>query len=92
MNHELSRYRLPRKPRGTEFHFICNPDILLVTHSLLGARWRSWLRHCATSREVAGSIGIFTRIIIPAVESTHPLTDMRTKVTFWRVKAADAYG
>jgi len=22
----------------------------------LGTRWRSWLRHCATSRKVAGSI------------------------------------
>ena len=26
------------------------------TISLVGTRWRSWLRHCATSRKVAGSI------------------------------------
>jgi hypothetical protein len=33
-------------------------------------RWRSWLRHCATSRKVAGSIphriaGIFSDVILP---------------------------
>ena len=30
----------------------------VVTHSKQGARcwWRRWLRHCATSRKVAGSI------------------------------------
>ena len=28
---------------------------LLVLHCW-GTRWRSWLRHCATSRKVAGSI------------------------------------
>jgi hypothetical protein len=27
-----------------------------VFEFLGGTRWRSWLRHCATSREVAGSI------------------------------------
>jgi len=38
----------------------------------MGTRWRSWLRHCATSRKVAGSIpdgviGIFIiDIILPA--------------------------
>ena len=30
-----------------------------------GTRWRSWLRHCATSRKVAGSI-TDTDIILPA--------------------------
>ena len=29
-------------------------------------RWRSWLRHCATSRKVAGVIGIFIGITLPA--------------------------
>ena len=37
-----------------------------------GRQWRIWLRHCATSRKVAGSIpngvtGIFIDIILPAV-------------------------
>jgi hypothetical protein len=26
------------------------------TVTMWGTRWRSWLRHCATSRKVAGSI------------------------------------
>ena len=26
------------------------------TEPVRGAQWHSWLRHCATSREVAGSI------------------------------------
>jgi hypothetical protein len=28
-------------------------------HEYRGARWRNWLRHYATSRKVAGSIGIY---------------------------------
>jgi hypothetical protein len=41
------------------------------THFCCGTRWRSWLRHCATSRQVAGSIpdgvwGFFIDIILPA--------------------------
>jgi hypothetical protein len=37
---------------------------------LKGSRWRSWLRHCATSRNVAGSIpegviGIFPVALWP---------------------------
>jgi hypothetical protein len=55
-------------------------------------RWRSWLRHCATSRKIAGSIadgvtGIFHwhnpsgRTMAPG--STQPLTEMSTKNTSW---------
>jgi hypothetical protein len=59
-------------------------------------RWRSWLRHCATSRKVAGSIpdgviGIF-RLHNPsgrimALGSTQPLTEMSTRNISWGVKA-----
>ena len=53
-----------------------------------GTRWRSWLRHCATSRKVAGSIpdgvvGFFHwhnpsgRTM--ALGSTQPLTEMSTR-------------
>jgi hypothetical protein len=28
----------------------------LAIQSIRGLRWRSWLRHCATNRNVAGSI------------------------------------
>jgi hypothetical protein len=52
-----------------------------------GTRWRSWLRHCVTSRKVAGSIsdviiGIFYcfnpsgRTVV--LGSTQPLTEMST--------------
>jgi hypothetical protein len=58
-----------------------------------------WLRHCATSRMVAGSIpdgaiGIFhwhkpsSRTM--ALESTQPITEMSTRNISWRVKAAGA--
>ena len=64
-----------------------------------GTRWRSWLRHCATSRKVAGSIpdgviGIFQlhnhsgRTM--ALGSTQPLTEMSTRKISWGVKAAGA--
>jgi len=36
---------------STHSHFIC-----FRTLRMIGTRWRSWLRHCATSRNVAGSI------------------------------------
>ena len=61
---------------------------------VLGTRWRSWLRHCATSRKVAGSIlddiiGILHlhnpsgRTV--AVGSTQPLTEMSTRNISWCV-------
>ena len=63
--------------------------------------WRSWLRHCATSRKVACSIphsviGIFhwhnpsSRTM--ALGSTQPLTEMSTRNTSWGVKAPGAWG
>ena len=63
-------------------------------------RWRSWLRLCATSRKVAGSIpdgviGIFHwqnpsgRKM--ALGSTQFLTEMSTRNISWGVKAAGAW-
>ena len=57
-----------------------------------GARWRSWLRHYATNRQVEGSIpdgviGIFQwhnpsgRTV--ALGSTQPLTEMSTRCISW---------
>jgi hypothetical protein len=68
---------------------------------LRGTRWRSWLRHCATSRKVAGAIpdgviGIFHwhnpsgRTM--ALGLTQPLIEMSTRNILWWVKAADASG
>jgi hypothetical protein len=64
-------------------------------------RWRSWLRHCITSRQVArsipdGVIGIFhwhnPSVRIMALGSLQPLTEMSTSNISWGVKAAGAYG
>jgi len=57
-----------------------------------GTRWRSWLRHCATNRKVAGSIpdgviGIFQLYNLAgrtvALELTQPLTEMTTRNISW---------
>ena len=66
-----------------------------------GTRWRSWLRHCAIRRKVAGLIpDDVIRIFhwhnpsgrIMALGSTQPLTEMSTRNFSWGVKAAGAYG
>jgi hypothetical protein len=70
-------------------YYVTNPVIILHER---GMRWRSWLRHCAPNRKVAGSIpagvtGIFQshnpsdRII--ALESTQPLIEMSTRSIPW---------
>jgi len=41
-------------------------EIVLHPIKMRGARWRSWLRHCATSRKVAGVIEIIHWHILPA--------------------------
>ena len=64
-----------------------------------GTRWRSWLRHCATSRKVAGSIpdgviGIFhwhnPTGHTMTLGSTQLLIEMSTRNISWGVKAAGA--
>ena len=66
-----------------------------------GPRWRSWLRQCATSQKVAGSIhdgvtGIFHwhnpsgRTM--ALGSTQPLTEMSTGNISWGVKSGRCVG
>jgi len=65
-----------------------------VLHHRLGARcwWRSWLRHCATSRKVAGSIpdGVIRIFHLHnssgrtmALGLTQPLTEMSTRNISW---------
>jgi len=65
-----------------------------------GTCWHSWLRHCATSRKVAGLIfdgviGIFywhnTSGRTMALGLTQPLTEMSIRNIPWEVKAAGAY-
>jgi len=57
---------------------------VLVQVYVCATRWFSWLRHCAKSRKVAGSIGI----VLPAAAlgSTQPLTEMSTRNVSWVVK------
>ena len=66
-----------------------------------GTRWRSRLRHCATSRKVAGSISVGVIAIFHwynssgrtmALRLTQPLTEMSTRNISWGIKAAGAYG
>jgi hypothetical protein len=63
-----------------------------------GPRWHSWLRHCTTNRQVAGSIPEGVSGFCPwrnpvgrtvALGSTQPLTE--TNIS-WGVNAAGAYG
>ena len=65
------------------------------------SQWRSWFRHCATSRKVAvsipdGVIGIFhwrnPSGHIMDLGSTQLLTEMSTRNISWVIKAAGAYG
>jgi hypothetical protein len=76
-------------------------DINCLVVILGGTRWRSWSRHYATSRKVAGSIpdgvgGIFhcpnlsSRNV--ALGTSQPLTEMRSRNVSWGVKATGAYG
>ena len=74
---------------------ILSTEIYCCIISKRGPRWRSWLRHCATSQKVAGSIpdgviGIFHRHNpsgrTVALGSTQPLTEMSTGNISWRVK------
>jgi hypothetical protein len=71
------------------FHNLGKFDNLNFSYKdLWGTRWRSWLRRCATSRKVAGSIpdviiGVFNchnpsgRTM--ALGLTQPLTEMSTR-------------
>ena len=59
-----THFSKPYKPRiltnGTTYsHSVLFVLLILYTRIMFvawGTRWRSWLRHCATSRNVAGSI------------------------------------
>ena len=69
-----------------------------MTGGVSGTRWRSWLRHCATSQKVAGSIpdgviGIF-HCLNPscrtmALGMTEPATEMSTRSVAWEVNVAE---
>jgi len=81
----------------TGTHLAWQTQISYYSNMSGGPRWRNWLRHCATSRKVAGSIpdgvtGTFHwhnpsgRTM--ALGSTLPLTEMSNRNISWGVKAA----
>ena len=85
-----------KKPQSPVHHFVKKK---LSNQSTGGTWWRSWLRHCATSRKVAGSIpngvvGIFHRHNpsgrIMVLGLTQSLTEMSTRNISWGVKGAGA--
>ena len=69
MNGVIHSYSVQLVPFLSSLDFVC----FTLKYSVgswrnRDTRWRSWLRHCATSRKVAGSIpnGIIIYIILPA--------------------------
>jgi hypothetical protein len=71
-----------------------------IISPLGGTRWPSWLRYCATSRKVAGSIPVGVDGIFHwhkpsghtmALVLTKPLKEMSTTDISWRVKVAGMY-
>ena len=58
---EAPRFQDNRHMKVVRLSHICTgrlytQELFLVLTSIGGTRWRSWLRHCATSRKVASSI------------------------------------
>jgi hypothetical protein len=77
----------------------CHANKAVIHIQSWGTRWRWWLRHCATSRKVAGSIpdGLIWIFYwhnpsgrTMALGVTQPLTEMSTRNTSWGVKKAGA--
>ena len=75
------------------------PRNLFILSITQGTRWSSFLRHCAQSRRVEGSIHEgFIEIFqlynssgrTTALESNQPLTETSTRTTSWGVKDSGA--
>ena len=56
--------------------------VLFSSPYVQGTRWRSWLRYCATSRKVAGSIH-WNFSFSMALDSSLPLSEMSTWAISW---------
>ena len=84
-------------PHGDSLSYTCLIQLNFPRYE--GTRWRSWLRHCSTSRKVTGSIpdgviGIFhwhnpsSRTV--ALGLTQPVTEISTRNISWGLKALRA--
>ena len=92
----VGRFSLP-----VSFHHYSILIFHASTTDIRGMRWRSWLRHCATSRKVVGSIpenviGIFHSHNPPgrtmALRLTQPVTEMSTRNISWGSKGSRCTG
>jgi hypothetical protein len=66
-------------------------NLISTTVNSWGTRWRSWLRHCATSRKVAGSLpdgvtGIFHCHNPSGLGLTQHLKEMSTRNISWGLR------
>jgi hypothetical protein len=69
----------------------CEQKFTTALIAFWGTRWRSWLRHCATSQKVVGSIpdgviGFIDIILLAALwprGSTQPQIEMSTRNVSW---------
>jgi hypothetical protein len=86
-------------PRTGRLYSSPTPGNIPGTHFCRNTRRCSWLRHCATRREVAGSIPDVVIAVFHwhnpsgramALRSIQPLTEIRTRNFSWGVKAAGA--
>ena len=94
---QLQRYELSTRCRACLVWGCLNTaNFKFVVICWLDSRWLSWLRHCATSRKVAGSIpdDVITIFhwhnpsgLTMALGSTQSLTEMSTRNISWGVKA-----
>jgi hypothetical protein len=84
----INVYCFPNKCTNKQCKFI----LKLLRHVGTRCWWRSWLRHCATNRKVAGwipsgVIGVFHRHNpsgrTMALRLTQPLTEMSTRNISW---------
>jgi len=75
------------------YHYYYYYYFIIIIIIIGGTRWRSWLRHCATSRKVAGSIPNYVTGFFHwhkpsgrtmALGSTQPLTEKSTRNVSWR--------
>jgi hypothetical protein len=88
-------------PYHRQYRIMSQPDEFSLVHTRARRqpRWRSWLRQCATNRQIAGSIpdGVSeffhwhnTSGRTMALGSTQPLTEMSTRNISWGINAAGA--
>ena len=96
LSQSLSRFLLPFAAHAPQTSIYCllplPPVILYAYPTYWGTLWRSWLRHCATSRKVTSSIpnGVIRIFLLhnpsgrtTTLGLTQLLTEMSTRNFLW---------